>query len=349
MAYRIVFIALGVFAYAWTSLSAPATLAPPKTQAVWVYPNTTSANTITDPAARQRFFTSAAASRINMIYVSVYRSTPNSNGRQLYDEGTLANFIGAAHAAGMQVYAEYGTPDWYSSGCGTAASPSFAAKRLLEIAAYNATNPRAVIAPEGGPASWYVGAMFDGVILDIEPSRPVNYPALLAFYQCAQGIAVQNHYGLAAAVSAFWDDLATFNGATKEAYKHIVDLRLNNVVVMGYRNYAGTRFCSQGDGIICLDQDIVTYANHNTMVLVGLETTNPATAGLLDKESFFVKGQDSLNHEAQAVHDYFASSRLNFGGYAIDSYQDAYLVGAGAWSSANPAFPTGSPRPISPR
>ncbi|MDP9100045.1 MAG: hypothetical protein M3N48_13805 [Verrucomicrobiota bacterium] len=35
---------------------------------------------------------------------------------------------------------------------------------------------------------------------------------------------------------------------------------LRNVVVMGYRNFAGPMDCSS-DGIVCLDKDEIAYAN----------------------------------------------------------------------------------------
>lgn len=315
---------------------------PAKIHGIWVYPNSTSTNTITNSAARDRFINSAKASKINMVYVSVYSSTTNSKGRQLYDESALAAFVGAAHAAGMQVYADYGTPTWYTDGCGTTSSPSWEAKRLLEIAAYNATNPRILV--QSTLSSSYVGAAFDGVILDIEPSNPVDYNGLFSFYACAQKIAQQNHYGMAAAVSAFWNDPTTFNGSTKEAYKHLVTLGLNHLVVMGYRNFAGTEHCSDGDGLVCLNWNLVNYANASSIV-IGIETTH---APEVAKESFNTKGAVAMNTEAQAVYDYFNSLKLTVGGFAIDSYQDLYIGGASTlWPSVNLGFPTG-PKTTSP-
>lgn len=309
---------------------------PAKIHGIWVYPNSGAANTITNSIARDAFINSAKASKINMVYVSVYSSTTNSKGRQLYDETSLAAFVGSAHAAGMQVYADYGTPTWYTDGCGTSSSPSWEAKRLLEIGAYNATNPRILV--QSGTSSSYVGATFDGVILDIEPSSPVDYNGLFSFYACAEKIASQNHYAMAAAISAFWNDVATYNGSTKEAYKLAANLGLNHLVIMGYRNFAGTQQCSDGDGIVCLDMNLVSYANSNSIVL-GLETTH---APEVAKESFNTAGLASMNTEAQNVYNYFDSMKLTFGGFAIDSYQDLYLEGGSAqWPSANTSFPTG--------
>ena len=321
---------------------APSASTQPKIMGIWVYPNSTSVNTITDSAARDRFFASAKASQVNMVYVSVYRSATNSKGRQLYDETALAAFVGTAHANGMRVYAEYGSPTWHTDGCGTPDSPTWVAKRLLEIGAYNATKPR--IQVKTATSSSYVDASFDGVILDIEPSRPIDYNALVSFYHCAADIALKNHYGMAAAISAFWNDPATYQGVTKEAYKHVVNAGLDHLVLMGYRNFAGTNRCADGDGMICLDQDILTYANSNAIV-IGLETTaTPEVA----KESLHIKGQTTMNREVQKMVDYLNGIKLNYGGFSIDSYQDKYLTGVGSWPSSNASFPTGNTKTTGP-
>ena len=59
------------------------------------------------------------ASGVNMLYVSVYNSTPNSDGLLLYPDSAIENLINMAHAQGMQVYAASGTPNWPADGCAT--------------------------------------------------------------------------------------------------------------------------------------------------------------------------------------------------------------------------------------
>lgn len=60
---------------------------------------------------------------------------------------------------------------------------------------------------------------------------------------------------------------------TEAAYGQIVDLKLNNVVVMGYRNYAGTSDCTRGDGVVCLD-DLGPVTPQGLQVLNETLTTN---------------------------------------------------------------------------
>ncbi len=108
---------------------------------------------------------------------------------------------------------------------------------------------------------------------------------------------------------------------------------------MGYRDTAGTDTCPSSDGMTCLDRDEIDYAtsiNKAGLVLAGHETLNPASAGLLDKETFFEEGQASLVAESQNVVNRFASS-TGFGGVAIHNYGAAYLSGT----------PDGPPQPPS--
>lgn len=113
---------------------------------------------------------------------------------------------------------------------------------------------------------------------------------MLTLYQCQKQQAAAAGLGLAAAINAFWSAPATYNSVTKPAYELIVDLGLNNLVVMGYRNYAGTLDCKQGEGIVCLDEGIVGYANSTSragMILVGINTDNPATSNDNADETFY--------------------------------------------------------------
>lgn len=112
-------------------------------------------------------------------------------------------------------------------------------------------------------------------------------------------------------------------------------MNLRNVVVMGYRDFAGPMDCSS-DGIICLDKDEVAYANSigkSTMVLVGTETSDPATTGISNRETFFEEGQTAMDNASLSV---FYAFNGNFGGVAVHNYQNAYLSGTSAkWPSKN--------------
>jgi uncharacterized protein (TIGR03437 family) len=297
-------------------------IGPAQTSALWVYSISSLPNAVTDAPTRDTLIQDASASGVNMLYPSVYSSTPNSAGRNLFDEGLIASFISAAHGQGMQVYAAIGDPDWPSLGCAASANPS---KRVADIIGYTSANPT---------------AKFDGIILDVEPGSNPDFQGLLTLYQCLQQQANAGGLGLSAAINAFWNTVVTFNQVTEEAYKQIVDLNLNNIVVMGYRNTAGTMDCSQGDGLICLDENVIAYANsvsRANSILVGLDTDNPATSGSTAEETFFSMGQTAMNEASQSVSNQLAAANQTFGGFAINNYRDSYLNGQLAgWPATNP-------------
>jgi uncharacterized protein (TIGR03437 family) len=300
--------------------------APSNTNALWVYSVTNLPNPVTDGPTRTALLQNSAASGVNLLYVSVYSSTPNAAGRYLYDESDIASLITQAHTQGMHVYTAMGDPDWPSDGC--AGTPL---ARFSDIAGYNSANP---------------SATFDGIILDVEPGSNPDFVALLDLYQCFQQQASAAGIGLSAAISAFWTSQVTFNQITEPAYEQIVDLKMNQVVVMGYRNFAGTSDCTQGDGVVCLDESIVQYANSVSLansILVGLNTDNPATSGDLPEETFYSLGQSALNSVVESVDSQFADAHESFGGFAINNYRDSYLNGQlSGWPATNPAFSTPS-------
>jgi uncharacterized protein (TIGR03437 family) len=315
-----------VFALAVLCGAAPlAQPAPaPITNALWVYSVTSLPSPVTDPPTRTTLIQNSSASGVNMLYVSVYSSTLNAAGRYLYQESDIAALITQAHAQGMQVYTAMGDPDWPSSGCATSDTPY---ARFSDIAGYDSANP---------------SAKFDGIILDVEPGSSPDYAELLSLYQCFQQLASAKGLGLAVAISAFWTDTVTFNQATEPAYAQIVDLKLNQIVVMGYRNTAGTLDCTQGDGVVCLDENVIQYANSVSLansVLVGLNTDNPSTSGDLPEETFYSLGQVAMDSTAQSVYSQFAAANESFGGFAINNYRDSYLNGQlSGWPATNAAF-----------
>ena len=300
-----------------------------RTQALWVFPGEQNLNPITNSAARNQLIFNSWRSGVNKLYVSVYQPNLNSSGRRMYEDADMARLINRAHRKRRQeVWAAYGAPDWASIGCG---ANNFPLQRMTEVAAYN--------------ASHRTTDKFDGVILDVEPNEPqsaTDFQALLNLYQCVRQTLPAN-IKLAVAIRFFWDTTVAFpanGGAVKPVYQHVIDMNLDNVVVMGYRDFAGTSDCSQGDGIICLDKDEIAYAtavNKPNLVLVGVETRNPLP-DLLDKETFYEEGQIQLISEAQAVSNFFANS-IGFGGYAIHNYQAAYLSGTSDWESLSLPLP----------
>jgi hypothetical protein len=115
----------------------------------------------------------------------------------------------------------------------------------------------------------------------------------------------------------------------------------NNVVVMGYRSFAGT-FGASDNGILALDTAAVTYKNDYTTLLLGLETQNLGTSDPYNTESFYSSGQAALDYQAQSVYNQFWAHGYSFGGFAVDNYADFYLSGTANWPSTNPTFPTGA-------
>ena len=320
-------VVLAAFAL-FTGPAKPATV-PAKLNAVWVNSVSSLPNPVTDAPTRVALIQDSSASGINMLYVAVYSSTPNSAGRYLYEYSDIAALVQAAHAQGILVYTASGDPDWPTLGCSASANPML---RIADIVAYNAANP---------------SAMLDGVMLDVEPGGTPDYVALLDLYQCSQQQAQANGLGLSVAISAFWTDIVTFGQVTEAAYEQIVDLKLTNIVVMGYRNYAGTSNCAAGDGLVCLDQAVIAYANSvsqaNT-VLVGLDTDNPTTDDVPAEETFYSMGQTAMNAAAQSVISQFSAINQTFSGFAVNNYLDSYLSGTiSGWPATNPNSPLSVP------
>lgn len=310
--------------------TAPAAQAP-VINALWVYSVTSLPNPVTDSATRSALMQNGSASGVNMFYVSVYSSTRDSQGRRLVDESSIATFIRTAHAQGMQVYAAMGDPDWPSDGCSTSDTPY---ARFSDIAGYNTANP---------------SARFDGIMLDVEPGSNPDFSALLGLYRCFQQMASGADLGLAAAINAFWTSTVTYNGKTEAAYRQIVDLKLTSVVVMGYRNFAGALDCSSGDGILCLDEPVIEYADsvgQGGAIVVGLNTDNPAASGDSAVETFYAMGQAAMHSAAQSVTAQIAAAGQSFGGFSVHNYRDSYLSGQlTGWPSTNPSglLPTLTP------
>jgi hypothetical protein len=203
-------------------------------------------------------------------------------------------------------------------------------QRMAEVNAYNAA---------------HADAEFEGVVLDVEPPEPqstADFQNLLALYQCVRSSLPQrggDRMGLAVAIRFFWDAVVPFpaGGPQKKVYEHIIDMELDHVIVMGYRDHAGTA-CSGPDnnGIICLDEDEMAYADRiaeNNMILVGVETSN-CEPGCGTGVSFYKDGAGVLYQQAVLVAEHFRASRA-FGGFAVHRYQDSYLGGIAGWPAVN--------------
>jgi len=304
--------------------------ANPALNALWVNSDQVP-NPLSDPtgSASATLVTNAFASGVNMLYVSLYSSTPNSDGLLLYPDSAIENLINMAHGQGMQVYAASGTPSWPADGCATTANPM---SRMSDLITYNTLYPSTTL---------------DGVILDVEP-EPVDAPALLALYQCLQSQLQAAGMGLSAAVSVTVLNSPPVTGQTEAPYQQIVDLHLNAVVAMGYRNSAGTldpsTLACTGNGVLCIDENVIAYANsvsQGKVIQVGLDTDDNTSD---PEETFYSMGQAAMNAVAASVALQFNAAGQVFGGFAINSYQDSYLSG----SSQLPLWPATNPAAVSP-
>lgn len=314
------------------------------THAVWVFPSVSGPDPVTDPAARQTLFANAAASGVDVLYLSIYNSIPNSAGRLMYEDAAIAAFVTQAHSLGMRVLAAYGAPDWPAIGSNPG---DFPLSRMAEVVSYNTAN---------------AAAKLDGVVLDIEPPEPQSaaaFQALLTQYQSIRA-ALPHDIALSIAIRFFWNTPVEFpvgSGVTKKAYEHILDLAtydfiahfqpIQNVIVMGYRHYAGTSDCAVSGGIVCLDQDEINYVYTNRatlgfydLILAGLETSDPASTGIPAQETFFANGQAALNSVIAEVLNHFGFFH-GLGGFAIHNYGNSYLSGSSAnWHAINASFPS---------
>lgn len=329
---------VGLFLFLGASPRAHAVAFLHATHAVWVFPSLSAPDPVTDSTARQTLLTNAAASGVDVLYLSIYSSTQNAALRLMYDDAAIAAFITQAHSLGIYVFAAYGAPDWPAIGN----SPTdFPLARMTEVVNYNAANPQAKL---------------DGVVLDIEPPElqtTAAFQALLTQYQSIRQ-TLPHDIALSIAIRFFWNNLVEFpvgSGITKKVYEHIVDMAawdynanfqpLQNVIIMGYRNFAGLSDCNVTGGIVCLDQDEINYASaiNNQLILVGLETSDPASTGITAQETFFAYGQAVLNSVAAVVLNHFGFFS-GLGGFAIHNYGNSYLSGSGAnWPAINASFP----------
>lgn len=284
--------------------------ARPLAHGLWVF-----SDEISDQQHRVDLIARSAAVGVTDLYVSVYQYPPNDAGRRMYEDAAIADLISRAHRQQMNVWAAYGAPDWPELGCDPAAFPL---QRMAEVLAYNRAKPKAT---------------FDGVMLDVESE---NGSGLLALYECIRGsLPAHGRYALklGAAIRFYWDQAVDFHGWQKPVYQHIIDMGLDQIVVMGYRDFAGPADCGLADGIICLDQDEIAYADSlrgrgNRTILVGLETGY--LPGEPEKVTFYEEGLAALEQEAGIVAAHFARSR-SFAGFAIHRYGAAYLSGEGGW------------------
>lgn len=337
----------------------------PLTQALWVFPTPGATFDITNAAQQDDLIALSAASGVDVLYVSVYKCDPCDSEpiRRMDDDESISNLIVKAHEEGIEVWAAYGDPLWPDQWAGTNPtdfltesekfgctneSPKYHSfHRIQDVIEYNSANEL---------------AGFDGVIIDVEVPTQTNsgelvqqfdlrtdeekenwFISLLEIYQCFHETLDGAGIKMAVAIQHFWDSSVVYaSGATSSdqpVYEHIIDMELDNVVVMGYRDFAGAgTTCPAEDGVICLVQDEIEYADdlgESDLILVGLETANCVPGCGDENVTFFEEGLTALVDQAMVVAEAFEDSD-SFGGFAIHRFRDSYLLG---WPETSPEFP----------
>src|SRR5687768_9897344 len=255
---------------------------PAPTKALWVFGGSVVPNPVSTSAGRSRLVQMSHAEGIDTLYVSTFQPTQSSTLRFMYEDADMAALNAAAHEKGQEVWVAHGNPDWPTFGCEPGDRP---VQRIQDIVNYN----NAVAANE----------RFDGLMLDVEPGAAFNVSTYIALHQCLRSVLPPS-IKLGTAINAFWEDPVEYpagTGTVKTEFAHIIDLPLDKVVVMGYRDTAGTADCAAGDGLICLDQAEIAYASSvgkSGVVMVGLETLNVAP-GQPEKVSFFEEGTSAMD------------------------------------------------------
>jgi hypothetical protein len=106
----------------------------------------------------------------------------------------------------------------------------------------------------------------------------------------------------------------------QKAYEQIIDLPLDHIVVMGYRNYAGNP-CND-NGLICLHEEQILYAHRQKRegaVLVGLRTTSLKADSGEPIETFHGMPDQYVQDEKSRVVNQFLRYS-GFGGFATHRY-----------------------------
>lgn len=252
---------------------------------------------VLDPTARARQLAWASSHRVGVIYAHA----PGLLDTAAH-QAALAAFIGAAHAACVEVELLFGDADW-----ALAANHGVALGMLSDAVAFASANP---------------SARPDGVHFDVEPHTTAAWSSARVrvqsdFLDLARSLqSGASAAGLRLTLDvAFWYDedpyRLGYRGVSARFSEHVQGL-VDRVAIMDYRDTAAE--------IVALADRELAYAEAlGKHVVLGVET-NPSAEG--DHVSFSEEGAAVLTQQLSTVEARFASSAA-FAGTAIHDY-DGY-------------------------
>ena len=245
--------------------------------------------------------------RVGIVYLyadAFDGRNPVERKPQLYRD-----FIRAAHARGIQVYALLGSWYLHTERYVLPRHQRKAVAMLQRVLDYNAA-----AAP---------GERFDGVNYDIEPHlldewEDATRPRLLLGFldMTAAMMEARRKSGqtlpIGPAMPFWWDGIELeWRGVRKPVSEHVIDIT-DYVALMDYRNHA-----DGGDGILSHAEDEMDYASRvGKRVAIGLEF-NP---GEPEKLSFHGMDEAAFEREADAVEAAWGK-RLAFAGFVFHHYE----------------------------
>lgn len=231
----------------------------------------------------------ARAQRVNTIYLQINYSVTTAQ---------YAAFIGAAHAAAIQVIALNGAPQW-----GLASDQSDIQKWVEFVAAYNQSVP--------------ADERFAGLHVDIEPyllSEWSSDPAAVISQWMANiqyfVATAHSQAGLPASADlAFWLDSIMVPG-TAEPLGHWMVSQLDQVTIMAYRTTAtGSNSILQVAG-----NELADASALGKTAVIGVDITDSGSA-----TSFYTLGAQDMENQLAVVQQNLGNDRY-YAGYSVNDF-----------------------------
>ena len=286
--------------------SAQGSAAPPAPRAVWTWERPSTA-LVESPSVAAEALAFLRRKQITALYL--YADEFEGRHRLRAAPQRYRDFIRAAHASGIRVYALLGSWYLHTERYVLPAHQLEAVAMLQPVLDYNAA-----AAPED---------RFDGVNYDIEPHlldawSDATRPELLRGFldMTAAMMAAKRRAGqslpIGPAIPFWWDGIVLdWRGVSKPVSEHIIDLT-DYVALMDYRNHA-----DGNDSILSHARNEMAYADRvGKSVQIGLELnpTRPA------KLTFHGMSEAVFEREAARVEAAYGMCPA-FGGFVLHHYE----------------------------